>query len=204
LCIGLAGIGLLSEAVCAAPVSPSDVSSVIGPIQTLCDRLLDIMRAGHAAPFGQRFNMLAPAIDAAFDLETILQFSIGATWAGLPAEQKAALRDAFRRYTIASYVDSFDQFNGQRFVVLPDLRPVDNGEEVVQTHIISRDGDTHVLAYVMRNGSAGWRVVDVLEDGTISRVAVQRSDFRQLLLRGGAPALLESLQSKTANLSDGA
>ncbi len=34
--------------------------------------------------------------------------------------------------------------------------------------------------------AGGWRIVDVLLDGSISRVAVQRSDFRSLLGNGGA------------------
>ena len=55
----------------------------------------------------------------------------------------------------------------------------------------------------MRNGQSGWKAVDVLADGAISRVAVQRSDFRQLLANGGAPALAVALQQKVANLSDG-
>jgi phospholipid transport system substrate-binding protein len=55
----------------------------------------------------------------------------------------------------------------------------------------------------MRNTSAGWRAVDVLADGAVSRVAVQRSDFRHLLSRGGAPALANSLASKSLDLSDG-
>jgi phospholipid transport system substrate-binding protein len=56
----------------------------------------------------------------------------------------------------------------------------------------------------MRDGGSGWRAVDVLADGSISRVAVQRSDFRRLLAQGGAQALVASLRSKSADLSDGA
>jgi phospholipid transport system substrate-binding protein len=57
----------------------------------------------------------------------------------------------------------------------------------------------------MRQSKGGaWQVVDVLADGSISRVAVQRSDFRHLLARGGPQALAESLRNKSANLSEGA
>jgi phospholipid transport system substrate-binding protein len=59
------------------------------------------------------------------------------------------------------------------------------------------------LDYVMRDTPQGWRVVDVLADGSISRVAVQRSDFRRLINRGGAQALADSLRAKSADLSDG-
>jgi phospholipid transport system substrate-binding protein len=178
--------------------------SIIAPIRQLCDTLIRVMQMGASQPFERRFDALAPAIDAAFDLDFILQLSVGLGWGALPPDQKAKLESAFRRYTIASYLNSFDSFTGQRFEVSPDTRILSDGDQVVQTKIIPRSGDSHELDYVMRRTPQGWKAVDVLEDGTISRVAVQRSDFRQLLLHGGAPALLKSLQDKTSELSGAA
>ena len=51
-------------------------------------------------------------------------------------------------------------------------------------------GDRLRLDYVMRDGNGVWRAVDVLLEGSISRVAVQRSDFRRILSSGGSEALL--------------
>lgn len=180
-----------------------DTAAVMAPIQRLCDSLLAVMHQGKAVPFAQRFDALAPAIENAFDLETILQVSVGPPWAMLPADQKTMLEAAFRRYTIASYVNSFDDYDGQHFEISPDLRDLPSGEEEVSTRIIPRSGEAHALNYVMRQVPQGWRAVDVLLDGTISRVAVQRSDFRSLLNRGGAEALAKSLQEKSADLSGG-
>ncbi len=73
----------------------------------------------------------------------------------------------------------------------------------VATSIVPSNGSPTRLDYVMRNGSSGWKAVDVLADGSISRVAVQRSDFRHLLATGGVPALVAGLQNKVANLSGG-
>jgi phospholipid transport system substrate-binding protein len=173
------------------------------PIQHLNDGLLQVMKAGTATPFRQRFNMLTPVIDSVFDLDAILRQSVGSAWASMPPDQQDSLRQAFRRYTVSSYVNSFDSFNGQKFTVDPQTRPVGNNEQVVNTRITSASGEAHALDYVMRDTGAGWRVVDVLADGSVSRVAVQRSDFRRLLARGGAPALAQSLASKSMDLSDG-
>ena len=181
----------------------AEAQAAVAPIQQLCDDLLAVMHEGQRTPFEKRFEQLAPTIDRVFDLNTILQFSVGPAWNMLPADQKTMLEAAFRRYTVASYVNSFDNFNGQRFEVSPQPRSLANGEQVVQTRIIPTAGDPHTLAYVMRASGADWRAVDVLLDGTISRVAVQRSDFRQLLTRGGAAALAKSLQEKTVDLSGG-
>jgi len=186
----------------AFPARAADDSAAITPIQQLVDGLVQVMKAGTSTPFGRRFDTLAPVIDRTFDLATILQESVGPSWPTLPQDQQTMLEQAFRRYTVASYVNSFDSFDGTRFVVKPDTRAV-GSEQVVQTQIIPKSGDTHELDYVMREGGGGWHVVDVLADGSISRVAVQRSDFRRLLTRGGPQALAESLRSKSADLSTG-
>ena len=119
--------------------------------------------------------MLAPVIDRVFDLDAILRSSVGLSWSSLPPDQQDQLRSAFRRYTTGSYVNSFDHFDGQRFTVEPQLRPPGNGDQIVVTRITPRSGDSHEIDYVMRNTPSGWRAVDVLADGAVSRVAVQRS-----------------------------
>ena len=75
---------------------------------------------------------------------------------------------------------------------------------MVQTRIIPRDGDASRLDYVMRRSGDTWKVVDILLDGSISRVAVQRSDFRGLLAAGDPAPLIASLRDKAARLATGA
>jgi phospholipid transport system substrate-binding protein len=174
--------------------------AVVAPIQGLCDALLTVMKAGTKTPFSQRFDMLAPAVDRALDMGTILQVSVGSMWSTLSADQHSSLLDAFRRYTINSYLSSFDSFNGQRFVIDPSLRSV-GANEVVQTKIVPTSGDAHSLDYVMRQTGSDWKAVDVLAEGSISRVATQRSDFRSLVMRGGSDTLLATLQKKAADLA---
>jgi phospholipid transport system substrate-binding protein len=173
-------------------------------VSAFSDALLAAMRAGKATPFPQRYAMLAGPVDRTFDLETILRVSVGPQWASMPPPQQDELRAAFRRYTIANFAANFDSYAGQRFEVNPEPRSLPNGDEIVTTQIVGADGKRTTLAYVMRQEGGAWKAVDVLADGAISRVATQRSDFRALLSRGGAPALTASLQSKTASLSGGA
>jgi phospholipid transport system substrate-binding protein len=189
---------LLASVWSAAPAIADN--PVLSPVNQLIAALLRVMKAGSGTPFNQRLTMLSPVIDQTFDLEAILRASIGSSWASLPADQQATLLKAFQRYTVASYVNSFDGFNGQRFLVNPETRIVGN-DQVVKTQIIPTSGDSHELDYVMSEGKAGWRIIDVLADGAVSRVAVQRSDFRQLIRQGGATALSQSLEAKSANLA---
>lgn len=194
--VGAFALGVAS----AMPARAQDAA--IAPIRQLIDGLVGIMKAGGGTPFPARFAQLAPVVESTFDLHAILQESVGPAWGEIPAAQQAMLMDAFRRYTVSSYVNSFDAFDGQRFEISPATRAV-GPDVVVRTKIITRTGASHELDYVMRQTGGGWRVVDVLADGAISRVAVQRSDFRRLLERGGAEALAKSLRTKSADLSDG-
>ena len=172
------------------------------PLRALYIALEVAMRAGPTTPFPQRFDALAPVVDQAFDLETVLKVSVGLRWDNMAPEARARLLDAFRRFTIATYVANFDKFDGERFRILPGAR--DSGaDRIVETEIVS-GGQPLRLDYVMRDENGTWRAVDVLLEGSISRVAVQRSDFRKILASGDADALVASLRRKIADLSDGA
>lgn len=196
--LGTGGIALGSL------VARASTAEVTAPVERLYAALLVIMKQGRATPFSQRYDLVEPVVDAVFDLPGILQVSVGLRWPGLPAEEQAALLDAYRRYTVSTYVANFDNFNGQRFEVMPTPRTVGK-DEVVQSRIIPVTGATRQLDYAMRPVGGAWRIVDVLFDGSISRLAVQRSDFRALMAgAGGGAALLASLQQKTADLKAGA
>jgi phospholipid transport system substrate-binding protein len=186
----------------ASAQTTGEVSATV-PVQQLDDALLAAMKAGGSASFDDRYRALAPVIERVFDLDAVLAASIGLSWATLPAAQQAALATAFRRYTISSYTTSFNSYNGQSFQLSPTVRALGNGEVVVNSRLLRTDGSSVVLDYVMRRGPAGWQAVDVLTDGSISRVAVQRSDFRGLLSSGGASALVAGLEHKVTNLSGG-
>ena len=146
---------------------------------------------------------MRPVIESTFDLDAILRASVGAKFAALPAADQASLRDVFVRYTVDSYAGNFNGFSGERFSILPDVRAV-GADRVVATTLQPSGGSPIRLDYVMRATPAGWRAVDVLLDGSISRVAVQRSDFRALVAGGTAAPLIAKLQAKAAALEAGA
>ena len=190
----IGGLALLA----ARPAWAADGPDV--PIHRLLDALLASMKAGTTAPFPQRFAKLAPAVDGAYDLPATLQATVGPRWSSFTPAQQAQLLDAFRVFTIARYTDNFDEYGGERLEVLPDTRTA-GSDQIVPTQIVPARGDTIRIDYVMHETPQGWRAVDVLLNGTISQVAVQRSDFRALLASGDPDALIASLREKTASLS---
>jgi len=170
------------------------------PIDALDHALEAAMKQG-SAPFATRYKALAPVVDQVFDLEQILRSSVGLRWASIPPAQQQQLLSVFRAYTICNYAANFDSNSGTEIHLLPEVRSV-GADRIVESEIVPKSGDPIRMDYVMRQGAAGWQAVDVLEAGTISQAAVQRSDFRSLLADGPAQ-LIASLQAKVNSLSGG-
>jgi phospholipid transport system substrate-binding protein len=178
-------------------------SDLTAPIEQLDAGLLQVMKAGKSAPFKQRYDVLAPLVTRAVDLDAILEGGVGSSWASLPFTEQAALKTAFQRYSIATYVSHFDEFAGERF----DLyAPAASRNPVVQVKIVpgKAGDDTHILGYAMRQTPVGWKAIDVTADSSISQVVAQQDEIRSLMRNGGVDGLLARLQQKTAELSEGA
>ena len=199
---------LLLAAIIAAPPhahaqTPDPPSA---PIVLLNQGLANLEKIS-AQPYAQRYAAMAPIVDRAFDLPAILKTIVGLRWGGIPAAQQQKLLGVFRAFTICTYVSNFDSDSGDVFRLLPETRSVGTGS-VVETEIVPKSGDPIRMDYVMHPATAAglavWQASDVLETGTISQAAVQRSDFRALLKSDDASALIDSLTKKVATLSGGA
>lgn len=184
----------------AAPYAAlADTSGAAAPIAGLQKSLTAMEHS--SGNFAAKEAIVAPAIDQAFDLETILKNSVGLRYATIDAAEKQKLLATFRTYTLANYVSNFGT-GDSTFTVSPDTRQ-SGSDVIVQTSIAPASGSATRVDYVMRNGGSGYKAVDVLLDGTMSRVAVNRSDFRAAFEQGGASGLEQTLQRKTASLSGG-
>jgi phospholipid transport system substrate-binding protein len=190
-------VGLLVPSAVMAQDGPA------GPIAAFNAALQRGMKAGQATAFAARAAMLRPAVERAFDLPAILAASVGPRFAGFAEAAKAELLEAFTVFTVATWVANFDADAGERFEVAAETRALGQ-DQVVTSRIVPASGDTTRLDFVMRQGPQGWKAVDILLNGTISRVAVQRSDFRALVAGGDPAPLLASLRSRAASLAAGA
>ncbi len=189
----------------AVPAGAVAATPEAAPIEALDDALVATMKSGSAkAEFQTRYDALAPVVKTTFNLPVILQNSVGFRWPLGPPEQQQELALLFEQYIVASYVSGFSGYSGQRIEVLPAEKPLGD-KKIVESQIVSTDGSAPVrLDYVMAEGDAGWQVADVLLNGTISKVAVQSSEFRALVKEGDATALIAALKTKLATLSGGA
>jgi phospholipid transport system substrate-binding protein len=191
---------LLMLAVGVMPAMAADLSTE--PVTVLDDGLLQAMHAGsNGQAFESRCATLQPAIQRAFNLPAVLRRVIGLRWEAMSSDQQHALLASFTRFTVATYAANFNQFGGQHFD-LTGMRP-SGSDQIVGTTLVDANGSKVKLDYVVEAVNGYWQIIDVLLDGSISRSAVLRSDFRSLLTNGGPEALIHHLDQKTADLAKG-
>jgi phospholipid transport system substrate-binding protein len=165
--------------------------------------LLDTMKNAKTLGVQGRYNKLAPAVDATFDLEAMTQAIVGPDWANMPAADRKTIIDAFRRTTIAGYARNFDGYNGEQFVASPQVQ--DRGSEKVVSTQMTRPNNAAVpFIYKLDNAHGGWKIDDVYANGFVSQVATKRSEYAATLKSGGAASLAQKLNALAdANLKGG-
>jgi len=170
-------------------------------IQAFYDALLQAMKGGKQLGFNGRRELLAPAVQRAYDLPLMARLTIGPSWAALSPDDQKRFIQAFSDFSIATYASRFDDYSGERFEVTPQPSPASGGDVIVRTKLVPSDGKPVQLDYLMRPEGGGWRVIDVYLSGTISELASRRSEYSTVLRRDGAPALINLLRQKTAQLA---
>jgi phospholipid transport system substrate-binding protein len=188
-------IGILVESAAALALDPQ------ANVRGFYDTLLNTMKNGRSLGQSGRYARLAPVVDRVFDVPSMTRLAIGSSWASLPPAQQQQLTEAFRHYIAATYADRFDSYSGEQLQVTGE-QPY-NGNVIVQTKIVKPNGEATTLNYMMRQNQGSWQISDVYLDGTISQLAVQRSEFNSILRREGIEGLVMALNRKADLLSRG-
>ena len=148
-----------------------------------------------------RYDKLAPAIRATFDMAAMTRIAVGLGWAGLSESQKSRLTDAFGRFITATFAERFDDFSGETFEVR-GATPITAGV-LVENHLVKPNGEHIRINYLTHQTANGWEAVDVYLDGTISELAVRRSEFTSILKQSGPEGLIAALERKSQQLAMG-
>jgi phospholipid transport system substrate-binding protein len=187
---------LLATAVTAADPPATQV------IARLNAALLDTLKNAEHLGYQGRFDKLAPVVPQAFDVEFMAEKSIGKYWKSLSDADKARWLALFKEFTVANYAGNLDKFTGQRFEMSGE-EPDQNDTIVVHTKLINPGGEDVELNYRLHQTPAGPRIVDIYLKGTVSELALRRSDYTSVLERDGFDALVATIRTKIADLAAG-
>jgi phospholipid transport system substrate-binding protein len=183
--LGLAWSGLAASRAAAA----QDASDII---RTAVNEVLAVVYDQPAGdqPLSVRVR---PVLEKYFDFQYTTQSAIGPGWRKMTPAQLQKAVELFSDLVIRTYADRFDPVERPVITVDKALQPAETRREVPTT--ITYQGQKYSVSYRLKSGPQGWRVYDVVIEN-VSMVANYRSQFDELMNKGGPEALLRALEEK--------
>lgn len=181
----------------ALPVRASapDVAAARKPIDQLYTVLLECMKNADALGLEGRRARIAPAVESGYDLPFMAEKILGRHWTSLGDADHQRWTDAFERLTVATYAERMNAYTGQHFEVLK-VEPSQHDTAVVYTQVVTPKEAPIAINYRMRPVGDGWRIIDVYLNGTVSELALRRSEYAAVLQRDGFDKLVASIDDK--------
>lgn len=130
-----------------------------------------------------------------FDFETMSRLVLARGWRRFSDAQQDEFVEAFKRHLSASYGSRVERYE-QESVAIVEERIEPRGDVTVQTRIKGGRYDGTAVDYRLRQRDGGWRVIDVVIEG-VSLVSNFRSQFAEVMARGGPEEVLRRLREKT-------
>lgn len=170
-------------------------------VDALNESLAGVMKDAETLGYSGRFDRLSPVVRDVFDLDFMAQKIVGRHWKTASSEDQQQLLDAFSRYTISNFAGRFSGWSGQEFQRLGE-EPSVRGTVLVRTKLLDPEGDDVQLDYRLRHTDGdGWQIIDIYFNGTVSELALRRSEYSSLIKREGFQALLAALNERIAELA---
>ena len=129
-----------------------------------------------------------------FDFDEFSTRTVGPTWRKFTPEQKDAFKTAFTDLLRNTYIDTLDEYDGQKVRFTGEVT-ANNGKRVeVQMEFLTSK-QAYPVAFRMLEKKGRWVVYDVLIEG-ISMIKNYRDQFRDLLTKNGPDQLIERVKAK--------
>jgi len=184
-----------------APITESSAPTKV--VDALHENLISVMKDAKKLGYDGRFDQLEPVISELFDIPFMAEKSIGRYWKTADEENRAHLLATFERFTVANYAGRFTGYSEQFFETLKE-QPSRHGTVLVYSRLVLGNGEIVQLNYRLRpSEDDGWRIIDVLLNGTVSELALRRSEYSSLIKREGFAALMSAINKRIEDLAGG-
>jgi len=128
-----------------------------------------------------------------FDFEEFSTRTVGPSWRKFTPEQKEAFKKAFTDLLRNTYVDTLDEYNGEKVEFTGETSSNKGKRVEIQMNFLAKQ--VHPVAFRMLEKNNRWVVYDVLIEG-ISMIKNYRDQFRDILSKGDPQSLIERVKAK--------
>ena len=162
----------------------ADLERVLGVIEETGKNGVDVTR---------RREAIRAAAEPVFDWREMSSRSMGVHWQARSEPERAEFVDLFRDLIQRSYITHVERYSGEPVRFTGEKVEGDFG--VVNTRLITRQGQEVPLDYRLVNREGRWRVYDVLVEG-VSLVGNFRTQFDKVIRASSYDELVKRLKAK--------
>jgi phospholipid transport system substrate-binding protein len=130
-----------------------------------------------------------------FDFVRMTRLAMGRNWNQANADQQKQVVTQFRDLLVRTYGTALSQYKNQNVQVKGLEGKADDTDVVVHTAIVASGTQPVAIDYSMEKTDDGWKVFDIKVEG-VSLVTNYRSEFGELVRKGGVEGLIHALDEK--------
>jgi phospholipid transport system substrate-binding protein len=174
----------------AAPVDDSATT-----LRSSVDEILSIAYSGRgneSLPARVR-----PSIEKSFVLDLVTRQAMGPGWRQFSAAEQKRVTDLFSELLIRTYSARVVGTSRPKIAYGTPVELAADRREIPTRVTTSTSPDPIAVVYRLIKLPAGWRIYDVLIEG-VSFVANYRAQFEEIIQKGGAAAVIRTLETKLA------
>jgi len=173
----------------------SAAASARDTIEQTSARVLEILRTANLPVEEKRRRIEQIAYDT-FDFDTMSKLVLARGWRDLSPDQQHEFVGQFRTQLALTYGRRIDHYGHEELKITGE-RTEPRGDVTVQSRVMGGQYDNTAIDYRLRQAGDSWKIIDVIVEG-VSLVGSYRSQFQELLDRGGPQKVLALLREKNA------
>ncbi len=170
-------------------------------IEKLHAVLLDVMKNADALGYNGRYDRVSGVAGEVFDMHFMASKSVGRHWKSLSPEDQERWLELFAKHISANYAGQFTGYTGESFETLGE-EPASRDTRVVRTRLTRPSEEDVQLNYRLRQVDGQWRIIDIFLNGTVSELALRRSEYSSVLKREGFESLMSTIDDKCRKLEE--
>lgn len=136
-----------------------------------------------------------------FDLPAIAAATVGhGVYEKWTPAQREEYVDVFIRFTIATQSDALTQYEGDKLEIT-GVEDAPSDLVMVRAHYEGESGDSSSVDFMLSDDSGdGYKIVDLIVDGSVSQLKLRRAEFSSVLKSKGYDGLITTLREKADQL----
>jgi phospholipid transport system substrate-binding protein len=181
----------------ARSVLADDSDDPVVIVRQTVDQILAVL-ANKDHSVDQRVRQIEEIAYDRFDFATISRLALARRWKGFSPEQREEFVEQYKIQLSRRYGTRITRYEQEKVEILGS-RIEPGGDVTVRTRIEGGSADGIEVNYRLRKKDGPWLVIDVIIEG-VSLVSSDRSQFAEILGRGGPSELLKQMREKNLRL----